>query len=434
MTFIQPDKQHVEIGAKQVGKIIPTEFGLFYVDVARDFMNRTKKVFLLIDEKGNIEPVLEGAVWKGKYVLHSESEGIPPATNLFSFDEIINAPDMSLKDAYESVKEVLQKTVYFHSDLLYDLVVSWCAYTWLRGLFPKNINLYFLGFPATGKSQALKFIKNFARYVVDYDPLAQKSYKWAIHHSLGVLAIDEAEYLTKTTLARLRKFHETEVYEQRVIGLPLVGLTSIDLRVDAPVVISATHVPPDPAFMQRGLIIRMVKGNPEIKDFSQIPILEELRRAFAKAVLTNWKKIFESLTFILEYSHEVNVDERIKDVAIPFATILHAIGGEYQMPYIIALFSFKQATYTTIQSTVFAMTVLEMKKELEDFGNCYRIPIKKVLEILDRVGRSFGIHKEKMLNLLQYFFAGGKIRTSENELYYYFDKGTFDNLVRYLEV
>jgi len=277
------------VSSSMINRVLTLEEGIFLVDVLRNPFMRNQKVFIFIDEKGNVDAVFEGMKFKGKYIVKSETEGLPPPRFLRSLDDFMSAPVLELDKAYDYAKDVLQKTVVFHDKKNYDIVCAWCMWSWVRGLFPKNINLYFLGFPATGKSQALKFCKHFARYMVDYDPGSEKSYKWTIAQTLGTLGIDEGEYITKLVASKLRKYHEAGVIESRMIGLPLVGLTTIDLRVDAPIVLSATHTPADPALLQRGFIIKMYKGKPEVKDFDLIYDIEARKLILMKSTLCNWK-------------------------------------------------------------------------------------------------------------------------------------------------
>jgi len=426
--------QHVSISPRSIGKIVTTEYGNYYIDVARDFMTRTKKVFLFIDESGNIEPVIEGRPWRNRYIIHSESEGIPPATNLWDFNVFVETPETTLEEAFKMAREVLAETVVFPHERDLDYVTAWCMYSWLRGLFPKNVNVYFTGFPGTGKSQALKFIKLFGRYPADYDPLATKSFKWTIHHSLGILILDEAEYLTRSSIARLRRYHETDIYEQRTIGLPLVGLTSIDLRVDAPIAMAATHVPADIAFMQRGLLFRMVKRSPKVKDFSRIPHLDYIQKVFAKTVLINWKRITESAIQVTSDFEREHFDERVKDLAFPIATIFKALGRPIGYPLAIALISFIQAYYATIEGTVFALVLKDVHSMAWEERGRYIIPIRKVMEAIGKITSEFGLKREKMLYLTQYFFAGAHVRWENNELCYVIDKETFDSFIMSLGI
>ena len=429
-----PKREVASIGSRSIGKIINTEFGLYYIDIAKNPFMRNQRVFLFIDKEGKIDVVLEGGIWKNKYMIKAETEGMPPSQNLWEFNVFSDTPTMKLDEAFNLAKEVLEQTVVFKDKRMYDLVTSWCMYTWLRGLFPKNINLYFIGFPATGKSQALKYCKHFARYVVDYDPTAEKSYKWNISHTLGVIAIDEAEYISKVQASKLRKYHEANVVETRLIGLPMVGLTPIDLRVDAPLVLSATHPPSDTAFLQRGYIIRMQKGTPEIKDFDLIPDLDYRKFAFAKSVLCNWSRIFETLNKVFYQLSFKNMDERIKDLVVPIAAILESVGKEWDWVIEYAKYSFSQANFITPETTAFIQTLSIVRDESLKLNDKYVLPISKFSEIMDKVGRVLGANPNKLDYLRQYLFAGCEIGLHEGELVYICDKETVNSILENLNI
>lgn len=428
------ERQQASIGPRSIGRIIQTEFGMFYVDVAKNPFIKNQRVFLFISDKGEIEPVFEGTLWKNKYMIKAEMEGMPPSRNLWDFNAFIDTPLLKLNEAYELAREVLEDTVVFKDKRLYDMVVAWCMYTWLRGLFPKNINLYFIGFPATGKSQALRYCKHFARYVVDYDPTAEKSYKWNISHTLGVIAIDEAEYISKIQASKLRKYHESGVFETRLIGLPIVGLTPIDLRVDAPLVLSATHPPSDTAFLQRGFIIRMIKGSPKIKDFDLIPDLDYRKYALAKSVLCNWSKIFETLSRVYYQLSFKNIDERIKDLTIPIATILEVLGKEWDWVLEYAKYSFSQANFVTPETTAFIQSLSIVKSEAMVKGDKYILPISKMSKIIEETARILGASPSKLDYLRQYLFAGCEIGIVDSELCYICDRATVDALLENISI
>ena len=427
-------REYAYLGSKEIGKIVTTEFGQFYVDIALNPFQRNQSVFLFIDDKGNLEPIFEGMFWKGKYYIKRETEGLPPSRILWSFRDFVEVDAVKLNEAFELAKEVLEDTVVFKDKKIYDLVIAWCMYSWLRGLFPKNINLYFIGFPATGKSQALKFVKKFGRYVVDYDPSAEKSFKWNISYTLGVLAIDEAEYITKMKASKLRKYHEAGVIETRLIGLPLVGLTPIDLRVDAPLVLSATHPPSDTAFLQRGFIIRMLKGSPKIKDFDLIPDLQYRTRVFAKTVLVNWSKVWESLNRVYFQLSFKNIDERIKDLALPIVTILEALGKDWEWVIDFAKYSFVQANFITPETTAFLQSLLLITREADIVKDKYILSVSKVMEIIAELGKMLGTQPGKLDYLKQYLFAGCEIGIVNKKLCYICDKKTVDTLLENLSV
>ena len=420
----------MHISSSDIGKALQLEEGIFYVDVARNPFMRNQRVFLFIDKDGNIEPVFEGGRFRNKYMIKSETEGMPPPSNLRDFTDFVEAPKVSLEEVFRLANEVLRSTVVFKDERLYDLVTAWCLYTWVRGLFPKNINMYFLGFPATGKSQALKYCKLFARYAVDYDPSAEKSYKWNVASTLGVIAIDEAEYINKVQAAKLRKYHEANVIETRLIGLPVMGLTSIDLRVDAPLVLSATHPPADTAFLQRGFIIRMQKGSPEVKDFDLIPDLDLRRAVFAKSVLTSWWPIFQSMSKVFTVLTAKNIDERIKDLALPICTILEVLGRDWGWVLEYAKYSFTQANFITPETTAFIQSLVMVKQHAQELDGKYVLPMDKVSAIMREVSEVLGANPSKLAYLRQYLFAGCEVKFRDGKLCYECDRETVDSLLK----
>jgi len=409
---------------------VDTEYGRYLLDLALNPLRRDQVVFLLISEDGKIEAALEGVPWKGKYIIKRETEGLPPSRLLYSINDIVNAPTLPLEKAFDLAHEVLTQTVVFNDLRVYDIVTAWCMYTWLRGLFPKNVNLYFLGLPGTGKSQALKYCKHFARYVVDYDPTSEKSYKWNISFTLGVLAIDEAEYINRIKAAKLRKYHETDVTETRVIGLPLVGLTPIDLRVDAPIVMAATHPPPDTAFMQRGYIIRMTKGSPRIKDFDLIPDLDFRKIVFAKSVLCNWKRVWESLTKVYFKLSARNLDERVKDLALPICAILDTLSFDYEWVLEYAKYSFTQGNFASLESAVFIESLLHVVKDAKTIDGKYVIDMGDAVEKVSKTASKLGVSTSKLSYFIQYLFSGCEVSVLNGGLYYVCDKKTIDAFLR----
>jgi len=422
------------LSSRDLGKAIQLDDGIYLIDVAKNPFMRNQLVYLFISGDGRIEPVAEGMKFKNKYMVKRESEGITPPSSLYSFTDIAEAPAIPLKEAFNIAKEVLRQTVVFKDEKIYDLVVAWNMYTWVRGLFPKNINLYFIGFPGTGKSQALKFCKLFSRYVVDYDPTAEKSYKWNISSTLGVIAIDEAEYISKIQASKLRKYHETNVIETRLVGLPLMGLTSIDLRVDAPLVLASTHPPADTAFLQRGLIIRMYKGSPEIKDFNLISDLDVRRLIFMKSVITNWFKILLAQSNVYAKLSSLNIDERIKDLVLPIATILELLGFEWDWVIDYAKYSFTQANFITPETTAFIQSLIIIKDKAKMLNGSYVLPLKEVSNIMEALAETLGANPSRLNYLRQYLFAGCEVKLVNNELSYVCDRNTVESLLRNVEV
>ena len=239
--------------------------------------------------------------------------------------------------------------------------------------------------------------------------------------------------LTKRVLAKLRRKHEL-TFETRMIGLQNVGLTQITLRVDAPIVISATHLPADIAFLQRGFLIRMRKGHPEVKSLEFIEDVNEIRLETVKSVLCNWFKIFEERNNILEELQKVECDERAKDIALPIMTILKVCGRNYQWVLDYALRSIKEAFFSTPETVLFTQLIIELVHRAQTEGDYYVIKYKDVYELCKELIKNIGASPSKVNYLIQYIYAGCEVCQDESgELYFKCHKETVDELLRILK-
>jgi len=410
-----------------VGNVVTYGTTLLYIDIVHSRTFPNTRTYIAIDPQGNITPLFENQLFNNARVV-SELSNLPPPKNLLVLEEIMRLPTVSLKEAYDTIKNILKKVVVFHDPYYYDLVTAYCIYTWLRGLFHKNVNLYVVGFPATGKSQVAQFIKKFARYPIDYGAEGEKSFKWYIAQTLGVLVIDEAEYLSKQKLAKLRKYHEL-TFETKLVGMQFVGLTQVVLRVDAPIVISATHVPSDIAFLQRGFLIRMRKGNPEVKSLMYIEDLDETRLIAIKSILCNWAEIYNNILDVVLEVKDLEIDERAKDIAIPIMTVLKSVGSDYRWVLDYALRSIREAFYVTPENIVYTMLLMKIREQAKVEDNYYVIEVDKVYEIARDLAKKFFASESKVKYLLQYLYSGCQIESVEGKLCYVCDKNTVDHVI-----
>ena len=392
-----------------IGKIAPLPDGLYLIDIARMVGAMETRVVLFIDMKGNIHFFAPKQQTPWGFTVDLEASTLPPPKKLMDIQELLRIDTAKPREAFEMAREIAVQTVVFDDERIYDLIVAWCAYTWIRGFFAKNINIYFTGFPGTGKSQALRFLKHFARYPTDYDPSAEKSYKWHIAQTLGTLMIDEGEYLTKSSTARLRKYHESDVIESRMMGLPFIGLTVIDLRVDAPIAIAATHLPADTAFLQRGFIIRMAKRKPRVKDFNLIPDLEEKAKIFAKTWLCNWFTVYLAMQKVYEELTNLDLDERVKDLVFPIAVILEVVGKDWRWVIDFAEQSFSEANFVTPETMAFLEALARIRQSAVKYRGKYVIPMIEAYTIIDDVAAELKASSQKLRYLLQYIFAGCRV-------------------------
>lgn len=424
-----PGKPFV-IATTDVGKVRNVDGKPVYIDVLREPLRGAKAV-LLVEPDGKFHIAVHGQTTPFGTVM-IEMAHIPPPKKVIAADEFTEAEQAELSEAFEMVRETAEKVIVFDDPRYYDLLVAWEAYTWLRGLFPKNVNLYITGFPGTGKSMVLNHIKRFARYPTAYEPGADRSFKWMVSETLATLIIDEGEYLSRSTVAKLRKYHETNVTESRFMGVPMMGLTLVDIRVDAPIALAATHVPKDIAFLQRGIIIRMKKRHPRVKDLSLIAGLEAVRLTFVKTLLLNWFRVYQKIAEIAEELAERAEDERVKDIALPFAVILAAVGRDWRWVIDYAKRSFREAFFVNPESMVFAMFIIMARERAMKADDHYVIPYPLAKQIIDDLADRLNAKRSDLQYLMQYLYAGCDVRVVKGAPAFVCDKRTIDAVVESL--
>jgi len=419
----------ITIRLSDATKIIQLPDGMYMIDFARVDIPITQRVIVFISMKGEVEYYAPRSRTRWGFHVDLNVANLPPPKDLIELHVMVHTPALDPREAFARAKEVAMQTIVFDDERLYDMLVAWCAYTWVRGLFPKNVNIYVTGFPGTGKSQVLNFIKHFARYPTYFDPGSEKSYKWHVANTIGTLMIDEGEYLSRSSIARLRKYHEADVLESRMLGLPMIGLTMVELRVDTPIAVAATHLPADTAFLQRGYIIRMYKRKPRIKDFNLIPGLRELSLSFAKTWLVNWFKVFMSMQEVYRKLTEKDMDERIKDLVLPIATILNVVERDWEWVIEVAERSFGEANYVTPETMVFLIALDELRNTSKKVGDKYVFSIQDVYNLIDELSERFRANAQRVRYLLQYIFAGCGVARCGTGLCFVCDKETVDHVV-----
>ena len=425
--FAKMGGQPFVVANTDIGKVRSVNGKPVYIDVLREPLRGVKAV-LIVEPDGKYTVAVHGQSTQYGTVL-IEMFHIPPPKKVIGADEFSEAEQMELSEAFNAVRETAEKVIVFDDPRYYDLLVAWEAYTWLRGLFPKNVNLYITGFPGTGKSMVLNHIKRFARYPTAYEPGADKSFKWMISTTLATLLIDEGEYLTRSSVAKLRKYHETNVTESRFMGVPMMGLTLVDIRVDAPIALAATHVPKDIAFLQRGIIIRMKKRHPKVKDLELLTGIEALRLSFVKTLLLNWFKVYQKIAEIAEELVERAEDERIKDIALPFAVMLSLVGRDWRWVIDYAKRSFREAFFVSPESMVFAMFIAMARDRAAKTETHYVIPYPLAKRIIDDLAERLNAKRNDLQYLMQYLYAGCEIRIANGVPSFVCDKATIDSVV-----
>ena len=413
----------------------PQAYGdrLVVFDVLRLSQPTAPKAVVIVDQEGNFE--VAGHMQRSSLgMVVVDVPHIPPPSYVITVDEFTEAPEESPRDVFDMVLETARETIVFEDPRWYEILTAWELYTWVRGVFPKNINIYVTGFPGTGKTMVLQHVRKLARYPLDYEPAAGKSFKWNLSQTMGVLVIDEAEYLSRSTLARLRKMHDANVIESRFMGIPMVGLTLISLRVDAPIALAATHMPKDIAFLQRGYIIRMVRRKPKVKSISAVAGIDEMRVTVYKSMLLRWFELYKTFAVVADELREKGEhDERVIDLAAPVAAVLKLAGRPYEWVLDYAERSYIEAMLTSPETLVFAVFILTLRENAREVDGRYVIDYSKVKSVIERTAETVGARVSDVMYLIQYAYAGCKVSLQGISPVFICDKESVDNLVRTMQ-
>lgn len=413
----------------------PQAFGdrLVVFDVVRLAAQGAPKAVVIVDQDGNFE--VAGHMQRSSLgMVAVDVPHIPPPSYVITADEFIEAPEEKPRDVFDMVLETARETIVFEDPRWHEILTAWELYTWVRGIFPKNINIYVTGFPGTGKTMVLQHIRKLARYPLDYEPAAGKSFKWNLSQTMGVLVIDEAEYLSRSTLARLRKMHDANVIESRFMGIPMVGLTLVSLRVDAPIALAATHMPKDIAFLQRGYIIRMVRRKPKVKSINAVTGIDEMRVTVYKSMLLRWFDLYRNFAVVADELREKGeYDERVIDLAAPIATVLKVAGRAYDWVLEYAERSYIEAMLTSPETLVFAVFIITLRENAREVDGKYVIDYSKVKTVIERTAETVGAKVSDVMYLIQYAYAGCKVSLQGISPVFVCDKESVDNLVRTMQ-
>jgi len=212
-----------------------------------------------------------------------------------------------------------------------------------------------------------------------------------------------------------------------MLGLPMIGLSVIEMRVDAPIAMSATHLPPDPAFLQRGYLIRMFKRTPQIKDLSLLPEIDDQAKTFGKTVIVNWFKALMAMNAVYQDLANVDIDERIKDLVLPIATILSLIGKSWEFVIDYAKKSFMYAMYSNVASTAYLLALREIRDNARIVDWAYVIPYETALEIIKKWAKMLHVSMRDIKYMMQYLYAGCFTAMCDEGVCFVCDRKTLDN-------
>jgi len=146
----------------------------------------------------------------------------------------------------------------------------------------------------------------------------------------------------------------------------------------------------------------------------------------------NWKRIFEAYERVMTKLTFKNMDERIKDLIVPIASILEALGEKWDWVIDYAKYSFTQANFVTPETASFISLILLIRDVAEKTEEYYIIPLEDVNKMLEELAERMGASPSKLNYLRQYLFSGCELKLRKDKFCYFCDKETVDAIVNNL--
>jgi hypothetical protein len=354
-----------------------------------------------------------------EYTINYRVLDIKPPQLMVKLEEYLEAPDMTPRDAYETIREWVESTIAHPLDIVKDAIAAYTLYTWFHRFYQKKAFLLVTGFYGTGKSVVGNIIKAFGRYTVQTEP-GLKTSEWEVALLLGTMLVDEAETLKRQHLAKLRRMHDEGYTVSKMMGAP-GGWMVLTLNLSAPVVLIGTHLPEDPALVSRGIVIKMHYGTPPLKPPTiNSPVAREFRASALKMVVKHYKMYIDKLSEAEVRGTSLNMRER--DVYTPVCAAALAAGQDKvcdELKILVKLSSYIAQTLTPGRrlATIVAKLILDNGERV---GRFIRIPEPELYHIVTSYAKAYNVDPNDAKYVLQYFISAAYTKTEGDVTYLYF--------------
>ena len=360
---------------------------------------------------------------------------IQPPTIMTTSLEFSRVEELGPEEAWGRVEELALKWIVFYSEKSVDLVTAYTIYTWFHMFWPKKANLVVTGFYSTGKSAVGSLLKALGRYTVQTDP-GVKTSEWEVALLQGTMLIDEAESLKRSHLSKLRKMHDSGLVISKMIGVR-GGWSIISLELSSPVVLIGTHIPPDPALVSRGYILKMHYGEPREQPW---PINSDEARMFRarmlKTVTAYYGEYVRSLESAKKLAEGYKLTMRMRDVFVPLcASALMARRPEAcRSLYDYAVVSQVVALQVNPAYSLVAELALKIRDAGVRAGDFILVPLSVFYRLLEEIGEELGLPERVVKYVEQYFASAGYRVRLKGEWYLAFYHRDLETVTRFVDV
>jgi len=360
---------------------------------------------------------------------------IQPPTIMTTTIEFGRVEEFGPEEVWGRVEELALKWIVFYSEKSVDLVTAYTIYTWFHMFWPKKANLVVTGFYSTGKSAVGNMLKALGRYVVQTDPGARTS-EWEVALLQGTMLIDEAEALKRSHLSKLRKMHDQGLIVSKMIGVR-GGWSIVSLELSSPVVLIGTHIPPDPALVSRGYILKMHYGEPGDQPW---PINSDMARLFRARMLKTVTAYFKDYVRALESAKKLaegyKLPMRARDIFVPLcaSAIFSKRPDACRSIYDYAVVSQVVALQVNPAYSLVAELALRIRDAGVRTGDFILIPLSVFYRLLEEIGEGLGLPERVVKYVEQYFASAGYRVRLKGEWYLAFYWRDLETTVKFLDV
>jgi len=398
-TIINPRQGGIiELSPDMTGSIIQLGGKPFYIELLRTRQRMGVGYLLVSDDKKILW--VQGRLGYGKILLvqRMDNWGIPKKA--FMIEDLDLKNEEKPSNLYDEVLELIKELVVFENDNYYDLLTSYVLYTWIHPIFTKKPFLFVTGFYGTGKSVVASIVRWLGRYTTDLFSEMTKTNLWEGGVMKSVFLIDEAEVLSKKTRQYLRKVFDEGISVSKMIA-DIYGWNMLNLIISNPVVVSGTHLPPDPALLSRGIIIKMHYGKPPKRVDYLIERAKELRPKLFLTMVKNWSRIRDIYQKVI-YSVLATICKFCKKSSKYLVDILDETRA--------------YSLHTIFANRIIAVIMKKLKDRIIKGTDIVAVSTKELHDMLFEIAKDYRLSESQVSYILQYFISAAIPCEIEGEL------------------